>query len=186
MEQSDPHGRHQGAVKSIKGKPIFHITRKASSADRDFHVGRPQSPIFECTWSCRVIHARTVLSYGRTAAASALTDLIVQTVGARRKKWPIGGRHFGSFWPSSTVLRRAATVALGVIVLQNLNVFAEGGRPGVFAWHFFRSPDEGAAAATRRHHLLTHQLRRTSRRRDWRRTAEELDQTPQVLRGCGQ
>ena len=72
------------------------------------------------------------------------------------------------------------------IVLQNLNVFAEGGRPGVFAWHFFRSPDEGAAAATRRHHLLTHQLRRTSRRRDWRRTAEELDQTPQVLRGCGQ
>ena len=88
--------------------------------------------------------------------------------------------------PLRHLARRSDPVAFGGIVLQNLNVFAEGGRPGVFAWHFFRSPDEGAAAATRRHHLLTHQLRRTSRRRDWRRTAEELDQTPQVLRGCGQ
>jgi len=51
---------------------------------------------------------------------------------------------------------------------------------------FFRSPDEGAAAATHRHGLLTHQLDRTGGRRDWRRTAEELDETPQVLRGCSE
>jgi hypothetical protein len=29
-------------------------------------------------------------------------------------------------------------------------------------------------------------LRRTGSRRDWRRTAEELDETPQVLRGCSE
>jgi hypothetical protein len=51
---------------------------------------------------------------------------------------------------------------------------------------FFRSPDEGAAAATHRHRLLTPQLRRTGSRRDWRWTAEELDETPQVLRGCSE
>src|SRR5580704_1575258 len=50
-------------------------------------------------------------------------------------------------------------------------------------WPSFRCLDEGAAGATHRRHLLTHQLRRTGSRRDWRRTAEELDETPQVLRG---
>ena len=69
-------------------------------------------------------------------------------------------------------------------MLQNLNVFADGVWPRDFAVAFFRSPDEGAAAATPRHRLLTHQLRRTGSRRDWRRTAEELDETPQVLRSC--
>jgi hypothetical protein len=77
-------------------------------------------------------------------------------------------------------------VAFGGIVLQNLNVFSEGFGREFLPWRFFRCRDEGTAAATRRHHLLTQQLRRTSRRRDWRRTAEELDETPQVLRGCGQ
>jgi hypothetical protein len=56
----------------------------------------------------------------------------------------------------------------------------------ILPWPFFRSPDEGAAGATHRRHLLTHQLRRTGRRSDWRRTAEELDETPQVLRGCSE
>src|SRR5579864_5334879 len=51
---------------------------------------------------------------------------------------------------------------------------------------FFALPTRGAAAATHRHHLLTHQLRRTSGCRDWRWTAEELDEPPQVLRGCGE
>src|ERR1700693_5741245 len=56
----------------------------------------------------------------------------------------------------------------------------------ILPWPFFRSPDEGTAGATHRRHLLTHQLRRTSRRRDWWRAAEELDETPQVLRGCSE
>ena len=56
----------------------------------------------------------------------------------------------------------------------------------ILPWPSFRCLDEGAAAATHRHRLLTHQLRRTGSRRDWRRTAEELDETPQVLRGCSE
>src|SRR5580704_9752829 len=72
------------------------------------------------------------------------------------------------------------------ILLQYLDVFADGVRPGDFAVALFRSPDEGGAAATHRHRLLTQQLRRTGSRRDWRRTAEELDETPQVLRGCSE
>ena len=50
----------------------------------------------------------------------------------------------------------------------------------------FSLPDEGVAGATHRRHLLTRQLRRTGSRGDWRRTAEELDETPQVLRGCSE
>ena len=56
----------------------------------------------------------------------------------------------------------------------------------ILPWPFFRSPDEGTAGASHRRHLLTHQLRRTGSRRDWRRTAEELDETPQVLRSCSE
>src|ERR1700688_1906347 len=56
----------------------------------------------------------------------------------------------------------------------------------ILPWPFFRSPDEGTAGASHRRHLLTHQLRRTGSPRDWRRTAEELDETPQVLRSCSE
>jgi hypothetical protein len=56
----------------------------------------------------------------------------------------------------------------------------------ILLWPIFRSPDEGTAGATRRRHLLTNQLRRTGRRCDWRWTAEELDETPQVLRGSSE
>ena len=48
---------------------------------------------------------------------------------------------------------------------------------------FFCSPDEGSCGIDTLAHLLTQQLRRTSGRFDWRWTAEELDEPPQVLRG---
>jgi prophage DNA circulation protein len=49
-----------------------------------------------------------------------------------------------------------------------------------------RNKKNGRGGAARRRHLLTHQLRRTGSGRDRRRTAEELDETPQVLRGCSE
>ena len=62
-------------------------------------------------------------------------------------------------------------------------------QPGVvciFCRALFRCADERVAASPHRYQRLTHQLRRTSNHRQWRWTAKELDEPPQVLRGCGE
>src|SRR5580698_9575133 len=82
--------------------------------------------------------------------------------------------------------RTVGAAAMPQILLQYLDVFADGVRPGDFAVALFRSPDEGGAAATHRHRLLRQQLLRTGSRRYWRLTAEELDATPQFLLCCSE
>ncbi len=51
---------------------------------------------------------------------------------------------------------------------------------------FCRASIEGVAAFTHRHQNLRHPLRRTNGCRQWRWSAEELDEPLQVLRGSGE
>ncbi len=73
------------------------------------------------------------------------------------------------------------------ILLQNSMVIADGGLFVKFAvCPLSRSPVEGAAASAHRPPTLPQRLHRATSR-DWRwGTAEDLNEPPQVLRGCGE
>ena len=75
--------------------------------------------------------------------------------------------------------------AFGGNVLQNSVAFATRARLWIFAVSLSRTPVEGVSGSTRRHRHLTRLRRASSYDRRWG-TAEELNEPPQVLRGCGE
>ncbi len=75
-------------------------------------------------------------------------------------------------------LRRDSVAKLGCICQRSSSVS--------FCRALSRSPVEGAAASTHQHQRLTQRLQRASDcDRRWG-TAEEVNEPPQVLRGCGE
>src|ERR1700689_248330 len=71
--------------------------------------------------------------------------------------------------------------ALRGIVLQNPGVFSKGSGREFLPWPLLHPPMREL-----RHRRFKQKLNRRSGCRHWRWTLDELDEPPQVLRGCGE